>query len=72
MSLGITPQSRDFLLSLIEQILPSTEVWAFGSRINGTSRPCSDLDLVLFTKPEQYAQVSLRCWFTPEICSYDD
>lgn len=41
-------------LALIQQILgdmvPQCEVWAFGSRVNGNSKPFSDLDLVLIDR----------------------
>ena len=33
-------------------------VWAYGSRVKGTARPNSDLDLVVFTTPEQLPLVS--------------
>ncbi len=42
---------QDTELALVQQILgdiaPQYEVWAFGSRVNGTPKPFSDLDLVL-------------------------
>ncbi len=42
---------KDEELTLVQQILgdiaPHCEVWAFGSRVNGTPKPFSDLDLVL-------------------------
>ena len=42
---------RPDLLVLVQQILqrhvPDREVWAFGSRVKGTARPSSDLDLVV-------------------------
>ena len=47
---------QDKELALVQQILheivPHHEVWAFGSRVNGNSKPFSDLDLALIdTKP---------------------
>lgn len=33
--------------------IPDTEVWAYGSRVKGTAKSYSDLDLIVFTKPEQ-------------------
>lgn len=42
---------QDTELALVQQILgdiaPQCEVWAFGSRVNGTPKAFSDLDLVL-------------------------
>jgi len=52
-TLSINPQQRDLLLALLRQWLPGTAVWAYGSRVNGTARPNSDLDLVAFAPPTQ-------------------
>lgn len=42
------PASQLRLLEeMIRAEMPDVEVWAFGSRINGTAKPWSDLDLVL-------------------------
>jgi predicted nucleotidyltransferase len=57
--IALNAQDRDILVSLICRFLPRTPVWAFGSRVKGTSRPWSDLDLVAFTHAEQRLQVSL-------------
>lgn len=35
--------------SILQSQLPTTEVWAFGSRARGTHKPYSDLDLALIT-----------------------
>ncbi|MBF0185372.1 MAG: nucleotidyltransferase domain-containing protein [Magnetococcales bacterium] len=35
------------LLRLVGQTLPECEILAFGSRVNGTAHPASDLDLVV-------------------------
>jgi predicted nucleotidyltransferase len=32
---------------LLERHVPGRELWAFGSRVNGTAKPYSDLDLVI-------------------------
>jgi predicted nucleotidyltransferase len=57
--IDLKPRDRDTLVSLLDQFLPHSTVWAFGSRITGNARPWSDLDLVAFTKTEQGPQVSL-------------
>jgi predicted nucleotidyltransferase len=57
--IALSAQDREFLISLIGQYLPRTPVWAFGSRVKGTSHPWSDLDLAAFTRAEQRPQVSL-------------
>lgn len=33
--------------SILQKFAPSTEVWAYGSRVTGTGHEASDLDLVL-------------------------
>jgi len=35
------------LRDLLARYVPAAEVWAYGSRVNGTAQECSDLDLVL-------------------------
>ena len=56
--LDISPDQRKLLLELLGQHIPAVEVWAYGSRVIGTARPLSDLDLVAFTAPEQAAAIS--------------
>ena len=46
------------LLELLERHLPNTGAWVYGSRAKWTSRPQSDLDLVVFATPEQNGRVS--------------
>ncbi|GHT59862.1 hypothetical protein FACS1894109_16560 [Spirochaetia bacterium] len=57
--IDLKSHDRDTLVSLIGQFLPHSIVWAFGSRVKGSSCPWSDLDLVAFTQMEQRPQVSL-------------
>ncbi|GMO18230.1 MAG: nucleotidyltransferase domain-containing protein [Treponemataceae bacterium] len=47
------------VLSFLQRFLPDTPVWAFGSRVSGKAYPWSDLDIVLFSTPEQRSCVSL-------------
>ena len=54
----IMPDHRKILLTLLHRFIPGVAVWAYGSRVKGTSRPYSDLDLVVFTTPEQYHLVT--------------
>lgn len=49
MELDITPKQQDLLLELLRQYLPNIKIWAFGSRVKGTARTTSDLDLIAFT-----------------------
>ena len=43
---------------LLQHHLPEIEVWAYGSRVKGTARPASDLDLVTFASAGQNEAVS--------------
>ena len=55
-TIDISDEDQKILASLLEQYLPNTEVWLYGSRIKGTARPSSDLDMVIFTQDEQQTQ----------------
>lgn len=55
--IDVEPQHLKTLLGLLAQYLPDTTVWAFGSRVKWTSRPDSDLDLVVFAKEDQHPKV---------------
>ena len=56
--IDITADQQKILLALLKRHLPNTTAWAYGSRVKWTSRPQSDLDLVVFTKPDQERRVS--------------
>ena len=56
--IDLTAEQHRLVLELIERHLPHTDVWAYGSRVKWTSRPDSDLDLVVFSGPEQNGQVA--------------
>jgi predicted nucleotidyltransferase len=45
--LHLRPEDRATLLALLNQFLPNEEIWAYGSRVNGTGHETSDLDLVV-------------------------
>jgi len=45
--LGLAPEDLAALLKILRKYIPDEEVWAFGSRVRGTARPFSDLDLVV-------------------------
>ncbi|MCX7082126.1 MAG: restriction endonuclease subunit S [Methylococcales bacterium] len=57
-SIDISATQRQILLDLLGKHLVNTQVWAFGSRVKWTTRSNSDLDLVVFSSPEQSSQVS--------------
>ncbi len=56
-NLDISQQQLESLLALLHRHLPGVTVWAYGSRVKGTARPNSDLDLVVFTTPAQRTEV---------------
>lgn len=56
--IDITADHKKALLALLKRHLPNTTAWVYGSRAKWTSRPQSDLDLVVFTTPDQERQVS--------------
>lgn len=45
--LDLEPRHRELISSLLAELPPDYEVWAFGSRVTGKARRFSDLDLVL-------------------------
>ena len=57
LAIDITAGQRKTVLVLLERHLPNTTVWVYGSRAKWTSRPQSDLDLVVFATPEQSVRV---------------
>lgn len=57
-AIDLTTGQRRIVLDLIERHLPDTDVWAYGSRVTWTSRPESDLDLVVFSGADQSGQVA--------------
>ena len=55
-SLDIDPNHLAMVSSILNRHVPQYEVWAFGSRVTGTARLYSDLDLALITdKPLSWA-----------------
>lgn len=45
MSLDIRPDHLEMVHAILKQYIPQVRVWAFGSRVKGTARKTSDLDL---------------------------
>ena len=48
--LDISSEHLAIVQQILRQLVPSCEVWAFGSRVKGTSKPFSDLDLVIMSQ----------------------
>lgn len=47
--MNIKAEHLTLVQSILREKVPGCSVWAFGSRVLGTARPYSDLDLVLLT-----------------------
>lgn len=47
LSLAMTNEELQLLQSILKRFVPNFKVWAFGSRVTGTHKPFSDLDLAL-------------------------
>ena len=58
-NIDISPRDKAILSSLLEEYLPHTTIWAYGSRVAGHAKPWSDLDLVVFSGAEQKYHLSL-------------
>ena len=56
-TIDITAEERKTVLALLQRHVPGTAAWAYGSRVKRTSRPGSDLDLVVFATLAQRRQV---------------
>jgi predicted nucleotidyltransferase len=57
-SIDLDPRDRETVEGILRQYIPEHEIWAFGSRVRGTAREHSDLDLVVrTTQPLSTAQL---------------
>jgi len=45
--LDLRPNEWEIVRDILERHVPDREVWAFGSRVKGTAKPYSDLDLTI-------------------------
>lgn len=59
-SLAIQPAHLEIIQDILQTHVPEHTVWAFGSRVRGTARQYSDLDLVVITRQP----LSLDCLAT--------
>ena len=55
--IDVSPEQYETILTLLRKYLPETTAWVYGSRVKWTSRPHSDLDLVVFAEPGQHLEV---------------
>ncbi len=56
-AVDITEADFKIIQRLLASYIPDTTVWIYGSRVKGTSTPKSDLDLVVFSTPEEEQQI---------------
>ncbi len=43
----VTRIEWEIIHTILQSLVPGNDVWAFGSRVDGTAKPYSDLDLAL-------------------------
>lgn len=48
-ALLVTDNELAIVQEVLQKYVPTYEVWAFGSRVNGNVKPYSDLDLAVIT-----------------------
>lgn len=49
MKIDLEAQQLNEVLNILSEVVPTVAVWAFGSRVTGTARKHSDLDLAIMT-----------------------
>lgn len=47
--LDVAPEYLHIIMQILQKHVPQYAVWAFGSRVKGTAKPYSDLDLAVIT-----------------------
>ena len=50
-------EDQMLLIEILNDIMPNNEVWLYGSRIKGTARPNSDLDMIVFATSQQSLEI---------------
>jgi len=45
--IDLRPEERSLVEGILGRLVPERTVWAFGSRVSGTAKPYSDLDLAI-------------------------
>ncbi|PJG83033.1 nucleotidyltransferase family protein [Caviibacterium pharyngocola] len=49
-ALKIKSEELEIVKAILQTFVPNVPVWAFGSRVKGTEKPYSDLDLAIITE----------------------
>jgi predicted nucleotidyltransferase len=47
--IDLRPEHLALVREILQRRVPSAEVWVFGSRVQGTAKPHSDLDLAIIS-----------------------
>lgn len=58
--LDLRPDLFELVQAILRQFVPAAEVWAFGSRVTGSAKEHSDLDLVVVAKEPLPKEVYYR------------
>lgn len=45
--IDVSTQELDFIIKTLKKYFPEAKFWVFGSRINGKTKPYSDLDVAI-------------------------
>lgn len=48
--LDVTPEQLALIQAVLDEHLPGVTAWAFGSRVSGTAKPHSNLDLAVISE----------------------
>lgn len=56
--LDMKDKDYQYLLESFKKYIPSARVWAYGSRVKGTAKTYSDLDIVVFTGENQKKNIA--------------
>jgi type I restriction enzyme S subunit len=59
-AIDISAEQWIIVRDILQQHVADYEVWAFGSRVKGTAKPYSDLDLAIITDSPLPLEVSAR------------
>ena len=67
--LELRPGELEIVRAILQRHVPEREVWAFGSRVQGKTKPYSDLDLVILG--EEPLALTIRAELAEEFSESD-
>ena len=67
--LELRPGELEIVRGILQRHVPEREVWAFGSRVQGKTKPYSDLDLVILG--EEPLELTIRAELAEEFSESD-